>query len=131
MLAHIRLVSANNAHFACSMLSWLLLGRGFLPDSPIYNASVSSYFYVEERLHPACVIRPRSAQDVAVVVKEIQALPINVTLSIRSGGHSTNAGAANANGGVTLDLRSLDSITIDKKRSSNSVISIGSGVLWG
>lgn len=47
--------------------------------------------------------------------------------AIRSGGHSTVAGAANINAGVTIDLRSLNAIHVVPNQT---VTSVGAGTIW-
>lgn len=48
--------------------------------------------------------------------------------AIRSGGHSSFAGAANIQNGVTIDLRGLDSVELNEERS---LVSVGVGASWG
>jgi FAD/FMN-containing dehydrogenase len=47
--------------------------------------------------------------------------------AIRSGGHSPVSGAANGNGGVTIDMRSMNSINVS---SDQSVVTVGAGTIW-
>lgn len=50
--------------------------------------------------------------------------------AVRSGGHASFAGAANIQGGVTIDLSSLDAIEL-KGQGSLPVVSVGTGATWG
>ncbi|KAL4770173.1 hypothetical protein BDW60DRAFT_90696 [Aspergillus nidulans var. acristatus] len=111
----------------CTELASLLPGKVFFPNSSTYNSSGSSYFARQEQeIHPACIITPSSAEDVATAVQHLADLP-NSTFAIRSGGHSSNPGAANAPDGVTFDLTQLNTITI---HPDTATVSVGSGLSW-
>jgi hypothetical protein len=42
----------------CSTLAALLPGKVHFTNSTVYNSSVQSYYFVEERLNPTCVVPP-------------------------------------------------------------------------
>ncbi|KAI1430195.1 putative oxidoreductase [Xylaria sp. FL1777] len=113
----------------CLTLSTLLGNMTLFPSSPGYDSSLASYYSGQEAsLHPACIISPESVDDVA---KAVRALTSSTTpacpFAIRSGGHTPAANAANIDGGVTLDLRRLNSININP---SQSTVSVGVGNTW-
>ncbi|PWY85809.1 FAD-binding domain-containing protein [Aspergillus sclerotioniger CBS 115572] len=109
----------------CANLAILLPDKVFFPDSETYAASQRSYFALQEQqLAPACIVIPSSVEDVSVAVKTLADLP-DSTFAIRSGGHSSVPGAANAHTGVTIDLHRLNDIHMN-----GDVVSIGSGALW-
>ncbi|KAL4976059.1 hypothetical protein BDW66DRAFT_159987 [Aspergillus desertorum] len=111
----------------CTELAKLLPGKVFFPSSSTYASSESSYFARQEQeIHPACIVTPSTAADVGIAVQRLANLP-NSTFAIRSGGHSSNPGAANAPNGVTLDLTELDTITINP---DSGTVSVGSGLSW-
>ncbi|KAL4738242.1 hypothetical protein BDV11DRAFT_206088 [Aspergillus similis] len=111
----------------CTELASLLPGKVFFPNSSTYNSSESSYFARQEQeIHPACIVTPSSAEDVATAVEHLSSLP-NSTFAIRSGGHSSNPGAANAPNGVTFDLTQLNTVTI---HPDTATVSVGSGLSW-
>ncbi|KAL3458499.1 hypothetical protein BJX64DRAFT_292112 [Aspergillus heterothallicus] len=56
---------------------------------------------MQERLAPACIALPASAEDVAMVVATLAELP-GAVFAIRSSGHSPNLGFANTDRGITL-----------------------------
>ncbi|WP_156096839.1 FAD-binding oxidoreductase [Amycolatopsis jejuensis] len=62
---------------------------------------------------PAVVVECRSTADVQAAVRG--AREAGLPLSVRGGGHDW-AGRALADGGITLDLRPLDSVVIDAER---------------
>jgi FAD/FMN-containing dehydrogenase len=86
-----------------------LVGRVVTPDDPDYEAMriVGSG---EVDAHPALIIRPASAADVALAVRA--ARDAGAEIAVRSGGHS-GAGHSTVDGGVVIDVRDLDSIDID------------------
>jgi FAD/FMN-containing dehydrogenase len=48
--------------------------------------------------------------------------------AIRSGGHTLNAGHANIEGGVTINLGALTTISVN---AAGTQVSIGAGLRWG
>lgn len=60
--------------------------------------------------HPAAILRPTSAAQVAVAVTVANEL--GVPLAVRSGGHST-AGLSGGDGAIVLDLREMKALEID------------------
>ncbi|KAL4947597.1 FAD-binding domain-containing protein [Aspergillus filifer] len=111
----------------CDDLAGLLPGKVFLPTTETYASSASSYYALQEQeLRPVCIVIPSSAEDVAKAVKRLAELP-DPTFAIRSGGHSSVAGAANAQDGVTIDLQQLN---IVQPNDDRTVVSIGAGALW-
>ena len=106
----------------------------FLPERPEYAESLNTYFSAQEsQVKPACVVRPQTTTDVVTTVSHlVQANQLHgigsIKFAIRSGGHACFAGSANEPGGVTIDLRSLNSIDVNE---ASSEVSIGTGASWG
>ncbi|TVY21905.1 Bifunctional solanapyrone synthase [Lachnellula arida] len=123
--------SANTGSLPCSTLSNLLPRKVSYPASSSYTSSILSYFFLQEHLAPACILTPSSTSDVAIAIAALSSIhsiyPAAIDLSIRSGGHSPVKGAANNNGGITIDLRALDSIDVSQDQT---VVSVGAGTLW-
>ena len=100
-----------------------------------YVQSTSSYWSKqEESLMPSCIVTPTSTDDVATAVK-ILTLPENGgdgpqegLFAIRGGGHTPWAGSANINDGVTIDLRSINTVIVNQDKT---VASVGGGAIWG
>lgn len=111
----------------CTKLDKQLPGKVFFESSETYNASVSSYFALQGRLSPACILRPESPDDVSRAVRVLGADP-SVNFAVRSGGHSPYRGFANIDDGVTIDLRSMNDVKLSKDRK---VVSLQSGAVWG
>lgn len=118
----------------CLTLSLLLKGKVYFPDSPSYVASLGSYFSLQETaVHPVCVVSPKTAQDVSVAVRALTTTTHSSNsgcqFAIRSGGHAAFAGAANIQGGVTIDLTALDSIVLGQ--GTDPIASVSVGATWG
>lgn len=77
---------------------------------------------------PACIASPQTAQDVSTIVNAVTNPIARCKFAIRSGGHSSFAGAANIQDGVTIDLRGLNGIELN---AENSLVSVGVGSSWG
>jgi FAD/FMN-containing dehydrogenase len=111
--------------------------RQALPDlvsfsnTTVFTDSVSSYWVQQESLAPpACVVSVQSVAHVQTTVRILAGLnakSVTCPFAIRAGGHG-NYGASNQVGGVDIDLRALNAITVDQGRS---LASIGAGANWG
>ncbi|KAL4919867.1 FAD-binding domain-containing protein [Aspergillus aurantiobrunneus] len=109
----------------CTKLASFLPGRVFFPNNETYTSAQASYFALQEQqLTPTCIVIPSSAEHVATAVSRLAELPGSV-FAIRSGGHSSVPGAANAHHGITIDLQQLNAVDL-----ADGVVSIGPGALW-
>ncbi|KAK4552246.1 hypothetical protein LTR86_010600 [Recurvomyces mirabilis] len=74
---------------------------------------------------PSCFVRPASAEQVsyALAISEFTQCPF----AVKSGGHAPFAGASNILGGMTIDLRLLNEISINDHKN---VTRIGPGNHW-
>jgi FAD/FMN-containing dehydrogenase len=87
----------------------------------------SAYFSQQQReLTPECVVFPTSSEDVSHILQIVK--PHDCHFAVKSGGHGIFAGASNTNGGVTVDLRELNSLRVSEDRLTTS---IGTGRKWG
>lgn len=122
--------SYANQTSLCQQIDSKLSGRISYPGSSVYKSSLSTYYTGEERdLEPGCIFRPADTFDVSQFVKLVAAKnrTSGAEFAFRCGGHSFFAGAANIDGGVTVDLRSLDSFELSADRRTASV---GGGTIW-
>lgn len=121
---------ATTASSQCQTLATLLPNKVSYAGSSTFISSIASYFYVQSRLSPACVVTPAGTDDVATIVKTLGSFhetdPATV-FAIRGGGHSPNIGAADTNRGITIDMRSINNIEV---KSNGSVTSVGAGAIW-
>lgn len=111
----------------CGKLDTLFPGKVFFESSETYDASVSSYFSLQGRLTPTCILRPEKPEDVALAVKTLAEDRL-AHFAIRSGGHSPYRGFSNINDGVTIDLRSMNDVCLSKDRK---IVRVQSGAIWG
>ena len=103
--------SNTNDSDPCATLSTLLPGKVSYPPDAEYETSLTSYFFKQEReLTPQCIVQPTSALDVSTIIKTLA--DTGIKAAIRGGGHTPFAGAANVDKGVTIDLRSLNTVTL-------------------
>ncbi|KAI1455764.1 hypothetical protein F4805DRAFT_468505 [Annulohypoxylon moriforme] len=96
-----------------------------LPPDAEFAKSQESYWSLSARLSPACVVRPRSSQEVASAVRSL--VTQRWKFALRSGGHATCAGASNIADGVTLDLSLMSWIRFNK---TDNTVDIGPGARW-
>jgi len=121
----------DNPALQCSALSILLPNKVSYPNSSTYFNTTQSYWFQQARLAPACIVKPTSTLDVAVIVGALNVVhkvtPGNSLFAIKSGGHTPINGSANDNGGVTIDLTLMDSLKVNQKKT---VTSVGAGSIW-
>lgn len=79
-----------------------------MPNNTLYTERVESYWSLTSQLTPECFVQPRNTEEVAVVV-EILLQKTNCPFAVRSGGHSSTAGANNIEKAVTIDLGKMES----------------------
>ncbi|KAF2676575.1 FAD-binding domain-containing protein [Lentithecium fluviatile CBS 122367] len=122
---------ANTGSLQCAALSLALWGKVSYPDSSTYEASISSYWSLQEAsLSPSCVVKPTSAFDVSIAIKTISFVNIGLScdFAIRGGGHTPWASSANIEKGVTIDMSAIKSVVFNKDKS---IASVGAGAVWG
>ncbi|KAK3303780.1 putative oxidoreductase [Chaetomium strumarium] len=131
----------NSPNVCCRTLQKLLgIRTVHQPGSEGHTSCVSSYWAQQQQQaeQPACVVTPRSAEDVSTAVRCILDClglcwddPVEAAtcrFAIRSGGHLPVTGAASQAGGVVLDLRLLNAIEVS---SDKRTVRIGAGATWG
>lgn len=119
----------------CVTLSNVLPGQVWFPDSTTYASSLASYFSAQQSsVQPQCIVSPGTPEDVSSTMHTVFSLNgINGTsttackFAIRSGGHASFTGASNIQDGLTIDLRSLNSIQISQDKSQ---VTVGAGATW-
>jgi FAD/FMN-containing dehydrogenase len=109
----------------CHELASVLSDQVFFPDAPVYNASITSYPFIQLRLHPNCIVRPESAQDVSVALGILK--DSNSTrFAVKGGGHNANTGFNNVENGVTIDMQSMKAVEVAR---GDHVVRVGAGAL--
>lgn len=79
---------------------------------------------------PACIVRPRSAQDVSKAVTILASSRSRVPgcqFAVKGGGHTPAGGAANIQGGVTIDMKFLNATVLSEDKNS---VAVGAGAVW-
>ena len=83
----------------------------------VFNAAIDR--------HPLAIVRPRCVADVAAAVRYTRRH--DIPLTVRGGGHHF-AGHAMIDGGVTIDLGLMRTVTVDVQRR---IARVEGGALWG
>ncbi|KAJ8063560.1 hypothetical protein OCU04_007432 [Sclerotinia nivalis] len=97
-----------------------------VPADASYTVRQESYWSNTAKLKPACIVRPRSAEEVSLIIQTLVAT--SEKFAVRSGGHTQYAGGNNIEGGVTIDLGLLDWTKYD---AATETVDIGPGGRWG
>ncbi|MGW4351814.1 FAD-binding oxidoreductase [Nocardia sp. NPDC004582] len=93
------------------------------PADPDYETARHVWNGAIDR-RPAVIVRPASAAGVAAAV--LAARRYNLDITVRGGGHNY-AGHAVADNAMMIDLRDLDSVTVD---TAAELAHIGGGATW-
>ncbi|KAF5637904.1 6-hydroxy-D-nicotine oxidase [Fusarium sp. NRRL 52700] len=121
------LSSSVLASTCCHQLKGSLGDKISFPNTEGYNATLDSYWSKQESaLQPNCILQPTTAHDVASSLKIISRHK-DCKFSIKGHGHAPAAGFANSNGGVTIDMTTLSSVSLNKR---STIASIGAGAKW-
>ncbi|PQE13561.1 FAD binding domain-containing protein [Rutstroemia sp. NJR-2017a BVV2] len=113
------------------LLSTSLPESVVLPGSSAFTKATNSYWAKQEsEVIPACVVRPRTTEELSVAVKilkqEYDKDPRGM-FAVRSGGHSPVPNAASIQGGVLIDLSLFNKVILSEDKSS---VTIGAGNRW-
>ncbi|WPG99209.1 oxidoreductase FAD-binding protein [Acrodontium crateriforme] len=116
----------------CHALDFLLKDKVSFAGSTAYNASLASYWSIQEQsVHPSCIVSPHSAEDVSIGLQVLniggRIFPHQCQFAVRSGGHTPWASSANIQMGVTIDLQQLNGIAIAPDGKS---VTVGPGNRW-
>ncbi|KAF1936235.1 FAD binding domain-containing protein [Clathrospora elynae] len=85
-----------------------------------------SYPFLQLRLHPSCIVRPRTAHDVSTAISILESCN-STKFAIKGGGHNANAGYNNIQDGVTIDMQSMKYVEVAR---GDAVVRVGAGALW-
>lgn len=98
-------------------------GRVVTPEHPAYDR-VRLLFNGAHDHHPVAVCLPRDTAEVRAAV--LAAQETSLPAAIRGGGHNV-AGAGSVDGGVVIDLRLLNGVSVDPAARTARV---GGGAIW-
>ncbi|KAM7210774.1 hypothetical protein V8F06_013852 [Rhypophila decipiens] len=111
---------------AC-LTAQVVLGGSQVDTAPLDQAVVKDNWSQTCVAQPYCIVQPRNAKDVSVVIRIIDFF--KVKFAVRSGGHSPNPGFSSIGSqGILIDLQRLDAVSVsaDKK-----VATVSPGARWG
>ncbi|RAK98439.1 FAD-binding domain-containing protein [Aspergillus ibericus CBS 121593] len=116
----------------CDTLNSQIPDRVWYPRNQNYSASLSSYYTSFERqLDPSCIFRPTTTAEVVdfvnIITENASTTSSRPQFAIRGGGHTLFSAAANINGSVTVDMRSMNSLTLSPDLKTAS---IGAGAVF-
>jgi FAD/FMN-containing dehydrogenase len=102
-------------------LQGAIRGHVFMPGQPGFRSAAHVFNPRFDEILPTALARPVDASDVRDAVRFT--VPRGIRVRARSGGHSY-AGYSTMSNGVVLDLRRLNSISVDKR---NATATVGAG----
>ncbi|RFU80154.1 oxidoreductase, fad-binding [Trichoderma arundinaceum] len=121
------LPTVASVSLTCKILETRIPGRVSYPDSATYNSSISSYYSGQERsLNPGCIFRPTCTSEVSQFVQLVTAHK-DTQFAVRGGGHTLWTGAANIDGGITVDMRLMNGVVLSQ---DHKIARLGPGGIW-
>ncbi|KAE9378505.1 FAD-binding domain-containing protein [Stipitochalara longipes BDJ] len=113
----------SSCHNACTALKSSL-------GPLIHHSSPQFYSIQQSSLVPACVFTPSSPQDLSAGLQIIK--DYGCHFAVRSGGHARAAGWSSSDGGVSIDLGSLNSVELlENEGEGERIVRVGTGARWG
>lgn len=100
-----------------------------LPTDGEYESQINTWFALNSRLHPWCLVLPQSSEEVALVLKTLLDVSEGAGdwgIAVKSGGHNCFGGNNIANG-ITIDLSSMNSTTYN---ANTNLASLQPGSRW-
>ncbi|KAJ5380059.1 uncharacterized protein N7496_002487 [Penicillium cataractarum] len=97
----------------------------YTPSHPAFLSFRATYIRSFESVVPLCIVRPSSADEVAIIIKHV--IVNEIPFTIRAGGHDL-FGRCFVTASLAVDLQDLKSVEISDDRRSAK---IGGGVLAG
>jgi FAD/FMN-containing dehydrogenase len=119
-------MSVSNAIIAIQEISSDLV---VLPGTQAYDEITNSYFTeLERELKPACFLIPKSAKEVAGILKAIKPFTDGLKIAICGAGQQATPAVANVHDGLTIHLGNIRGVEVETKRK---VVSIAAGEKMG
>jgi FAD/FMN-containing dehydrogenase len=110
----------------CGFLNLQLYGKVSFPREIQYLYQESRYWsQQQETTDPTCRVAPTQTPDVSLTLYVLKS--VGCQFAVKSGGHGAFVGASNINGGVTIDLLNMNTITVSADQTQASY---GAGNRW-
>ncbi|KAL2017451.1 hypothetical protein VTK56DRAFT_2107 [Thermocarpiscus australiensis] len=118
-------VLATNAN-TCQVVAAEMPGRVIFPSDWAYSVAQVSYYAGQERdMNTGCIFMPTTTDEVSRFVRMVGArTEPDAKFAVRGGGHTLWKGAANIDGGITVDMRLINGTMLS---ADGSVASLGAG----
>jgi FAD/FMN-containing dehydrogenase len=111
----------------CKLIDSHMPGLVSYPNTTAYDSSLSTYYSSQEReLSPGCIFRPAKTQDVSQFIQLVTAQK-DTKFAVRGGGHTLFTGAANIDGGITVDMRGMKDVVLSQ---DHKVARLGAGGIF-
>ncbi|KAF4950591.1 hypothetical protein FGADI_8105 [Fusarium gaditjirri] len=103
--------------------------RLIFPTDSEYKSQINTWFTLNSRLYPWCLVLPHNSEEVALALKTLVDLGGGAgdwDIAVKSGGHNSFS-ANNVANGVTIDLSSMNSTTYNP---NTNLASLQPGSRW-
>jgi FAD/FMN-containing dehydrogenase len=109
--------------------------RLLLPTNSAYESCIESWWALNSRLHPWCIVQPHDAEEVSTILKALVKTDSDSNINsnnsewyiaVRSGGHGPRY-TNNIDNGVTIDLAHMNQTSYSRE---TNIASIGAGGRW-
>ncbi|KAL8994667.1 MAG: hypothetical protein Q9169_005420 [Polycauliona sp. 2 TL-2023] len=119
--------AASSAAKCCNLLEKSFPGKTYSSTNQqnLYQKFILSYFSVNDRLTPNCAVSPSNTKDVAAIVGLLS--KNTCQFAVKSGGHGIVTGSSNIDEGVTIDLRRMRGVSLNKQ---NKTATVQPGAKW-
>ncbi|CAD6445787.1 c4d7b7e9-803e-4d51-ae8f-91bde273656d [Sclerotinia trifoliorum] len=133
-VSSVRNSTTPDVNICCKALKQALGSKVSYSNSSTYTAFLENFYSQQESdISPGCILSPTSTIDVSIAVAILSVLGKSTNwkpscqFAIKSGGHAPGAGEANINQGVSIDLSSINAISVN---TNESVVSVGPAAKW-
>ncbi|KAI9692251.1 MAG: hypothetical protein M1822_006481 [Bathelium mastoideum] len=106
-----------------------LKSRVIVATDPDYEPRIASWWSLNTRLHPWCLVQPQTTTEVSTAMTALLGVNDGAGdwwIAVRAGGHN-NGRTNNVDNGVTIDLGNLNQTTYD---NGTNLASLGPGGKW-
>ncbi|KAI1858874.1 uncharacterized protein JN550_012333 [Neoarthrinium moseri] len=119
---------ASDKTICCQALDGIaqLEGTIYHPNTPAYDERMKTYWSLSAALKPWCMVLPRTAEDVSVIITTI--VDNECPFGIRGGGHGAHALSNSLQEGITIDMGFFNTTSYN---AYTKIASIGPGAHWG